>query len=170
MNNIMAAAALIASQIGAPLAVETPAVVVPVAAAKATPLPHAAASSRYVSASGTLSGSSYLTCSAPPNGSGWMNGSVNLTANMSVSGPNGLHGYVPVSGYVFLSGSCQNGSGFVSGSASVNGHGILYSRDGRRAGTVALNGSVFVSQFASEFVWINQYATVSGYFTADPAN
>ena len=56
----------------------------------------------------------------------------------------------------------------MSGSASVSGYGTLYARDGRRAGTVSMNGSVFVNQYVTQFVWINQYATVSGYFTADP--
>jgi hypothetical protein len=170
MTNIMAAAALIASQIGAPLPVSAPAVVVPVAVAKEAAPVRAAASSGYVSATGFLSGNGYLQCSAPRGGSGWMSGSVNLTAQMPVNGPDGAYGTVPVSGYVYLTGSCQNGSGFVSGSASVNGYGTLYTREGKRAGTVQLNGSVFVSQYASGFVWINQYATVSGYFSADPAN
>ena len=58
----------------------------------------------------------------------------------------------------------------MSGSASVSGYGTLYTREGKRAGTVQLNGSVFVNQYVSGFAWINQYANVSGYFTADPAN
>ena len=171
MTNIMAAAALIASQIGAPLPVNAPAVVVPVAVGKALPAPveRAASSSGYVSASGTLSGSGYMNCSAPRNGSGWMSGSVNLTAQLYVNGPDGSRGTVPVSGYVFLSGSCQNGSGFATGSASVTGYGTLYGNDGKRAGTVQMNGTVFVNQFVTQFAWINQYATVSGYFTADPS-
>jgi len=170
MTNIMAAAALIASQIGAPLPAGAPAVAVPVAVAKAVPAVSAAGSSGYVSATGTLSGSGFMQCNAPRNGSGWMSGWVNLSSQMSVNGPDGAHGTVPVSGTVYLTGSCQNGSGFVSGSASVSCYGTLYARDGKRAGSVQLNGNVFVNQFVSGFAWINQYANVSGYFTADPAN
>jgi hypothetical protein len=169
MTNIMAAAALIASQIGAPVPVAAPAVVVPVAVEAASPAPRTQASG-YVTATGMLSGSGYMQCSAPQNGSGWMNGSVNLSGQLPVNGPDGVHGSVPVSGYVFLSGSCSNGGGFASGSASVTGYGVLYNREGRRAGTVTLNGSIFVSQYVSQFAWINQYATVSGFFSADPAN
>ena len=68
MTNMLAAAALIASQMGAPLPADVPAVVVPAVTAKAAaPAPRSQASS-YVSASGTLSGSGYLHCSAPQNG------------------------------------------------------------------------------------------------------
>ena len=166
MTNMLAVAALIASQIGAPLPADAPAVIVPTAAATVVPAARAAAASGSVSATGNLSGSTSMQCN-----SGWMNGWVNLTAQMQVSGPDGTHGTVPVSGQVHLSGSCQNGSGgFVSGSASVSGYGTMYSREGRRAGTVRLNASVFINQHVSEFAWINQYATVHGYFTADPAN
>jgi hypothetical protein len=58
----------------------------------------------------------------------------------------------------------------VNGSASVYGSGTLYARDGRRAGTVRLDGTVFVNQYSSGYTYINQYATLSGYFTAAPAN
>ena len=173
MTNIMAAAALIASQIGAPLPQGVPAVEAPVAIsapALAAPAANVSVISSYVSASGNLSGNGYLHCSAPQNGSGWMSGSINLSAQMLVNGPDGARGTIPVSGYAYLTGSCQNGAGFVSGSVSVTGYGTLYSREGNRAGTVSLNGSVFVSQYASGFVWINQYATVSGYFTSASSN
>lgn len=170
MTNILATAALIASQIGAPLPADAPVVVVPVAVARQTAPSAPIAQSSYVSASGYLSGSAYMSCNAPQNSSGWMSGTVNLTAQMQVTGPDGARGTVPVSGYAFLSGSCQNGAGFVSGSASVRGVGTMYGRDGRRAGTVSLDGSVFVHQYVSGFAWINQYATLSGYFSADRPN
>lgn len=171
MTNIMAAAALIASQIGTPLPAGAPVATVPVASAKAvaTPGPRAAASGS-VSGTGMLSGSGYMRCNAPQNGSGWMSGGINLSAQMPIYGPDGAYGTIPVSGYVFLNGSCRNGSGFVSGSAQVTGYGALYARDGRRAGTVRLNGTVFVNQYVSEFAWINQFTTVTGWFTEDPQN
>ncbi|MDP3542852.1 MAG: hypothetical protein Q8T11_10355 [Elusimicrobiota bacterium] len=169
MTNIMAAAALIASQIGAPVAFDAAPVVVPPAKAvviSAAPRAGTLASG-YVSASGTVSGSGYLHCSAPQNGSGWMSGSVNLSGSLPVNGPDGARGSVPVSGHVYLTGSCQNGGGFVSGSAFLQGSGSLYGRDGRLAGTVRLDGSVFISQYASSsFLWVNQFTTLSGYFTA----
>ena len=75
MTNILAAAALIASQIGTPLPADAPAVAVPVAIAREVPATRAVASaSGYVSATGSLSGSGFMQCSAPQNGSGWMSG------------------------------------------------------------------------------------------------
>lgn len=165
MTNLLAVAAAIAMEIGAPPPIETPAVV-PLGSGSF----QSSAASGYISAWGTLTGSGFLSCSAPPNGngSGWMNGSINLTANMPVRGPDGVSGTVPVSGYVSLSGSCQNGAGSVSGSAMVNGYGTLYGRDGKRAGTARLAGTVFINQYvSSQYVWINQYASLTGRFDAD---
>ena len=99
-----------------------------------------------------------------------MSGLVYLTANMPVNSPAGVNGTVLVSGYVFLSGACRNGAGFVSGSALVAGGAPLYSRDGRRAGMVQLRGYISVNQYATPLVSISQYATLNGYFTANPAN
>jgi hypothetical protein len=168
--NLLAAAALIASQIGVSLPAEAPVVPAPAASLIGEGMPSRVASlaSGPVSASGTLSGSGFMHCNGGANGSGWMTGSVSLTSRMTVSGPDGVTATVPVSAYVFLSGSCLNGSGFVTGNASVTGSGPLYDRDGRRAGTVDLRGSVFINQHVAGFAWINQYATVTGYFTADP--
>ena len=79
-----------------------------------------------------------------------------------------MRGTVPVNGWVHLSGSCQNGGGFANGSASLNGWGTLYGRDGRRAGSVRLDGTVFVNQHVSgQHVFINQYANLSGWFTPE---
>ncbi len=169
MSNILAAATLIASQMGAPLPADAP-VVAPAAISKEVPGVRAAAASGYVFASGTLSGSGSLYCSPTSNDSGWLNGLVYLTAEMPVNAPDGVHGKVLVSGYVFLSGPCRKGAGFVSGSALIAGGAPLYSREGRRAGMVQLRGYVSVNQYATPFVSINQHATLNGYFTADPAN
>jgi hypothetical protein len=46
----------------------------------------------------------------------------------------------------------------------VSGYGTLYGSDGSSAGTIRLDGTVFVNQYVSgSYVWINQYATLSGY-------
>lgn len=161
------AAAVIALEIGAPLPEETPVVVVPDVSLQSV---QEAAASGYVSGFGYLSGSGFLFCSASPNsnGSGWMNGSMNLTADIPVYTPSGISGTIPVSGFISLSGSCQNGAGYVTGSATIGGYGILYGRDGKRAGTTRLSGTVFVNQYvSSQYVWINQYASLTGRFDAD---
>ncbi len=168
MTNITAVVALMAAQIGAPLPPETAPVVVPVVSSKLAPA-RATAVPSYITGSAFLQGSGYLSCSAPRGGSGSMSGSVDLRASVSVTGPNGESGIIPVSGYAFLNGMCQNGAGFVSGTAWVSGQGYLYGRDGKLAGTLRLNSPVSVNQYASSsFVFVSQYATLSGYL--EPAN
>jgi hypothetical protein len=171
MNKLLAAAALVAAEIGAPLPEAPVPVVVPaprVRAVAATPRAEAPVQSGYASGTGWLSGSAHLWCNEAPGGNGgWMSGSVHLRGDLSVNGPDGTRGTVPVSGFVHLTGSCRDGSGFVSGSAYFDGSGPLY-KDGRRAGVARLSGSVFVHQHANGFVWINQYASLSGRFDADP--
>lgn len=120
------------------------------------------------SGNGWVSGSAYMSCTAPNGGSGWMNGSVNLTGVIPVSGPDGVSGNIPVSGFAFLGGSCQDGQGFVSGSATVDGWGTLYGRDGKPAGTARVMGTVFINQYAfGSFLYVNQNASVTGSFTAN---
>ena len=155
-------AVAIAAEIGAgaPAAV-TPVVSVPVTAPLAPPRTNAV-SSGWASGSGWVMGNAFMNCSAPPNGSGWMNGNANLNGTIPVNGPDGTSGNISVSGFVWLSGSCSNNQGFVSGSTTLNGWGTLYGRDGKAAGTG------FVNQYVTgSFVFINQYASVSGNFTAN---
>ena len=175
MNELLAAAALMAAGIGAPVPSEAPAVVVPRAVAVAAPRTSVKpftvkGTSGWVNEQAHFTGSGFMHCSGGHNGSGWMNGSIHLNTTVYVRTADGT-GSVPMSGFVSLSGSCNNGSGYVSGNASVSGYGTIYGANGRRAGTVRLSGTVFVNQYVSgQHLWLNEYASVSGRYDADPTS
>jgi hypothetical protein len=169
-------AALIAAQLGAkvsaPEAIKTPAAA-PAARPAAVRLavsPAAVKTTALAGTSGSISG--YVNASG--NGSMMCNGSmmsgwINLTANVSVTTDDGANAQFPVSGNVYLSGSCQGNGGFVSGSAMMTGYGSLY-KAGRYVGTVNLSGNSFISQYVNApFAWINQSVYVSGYYTENAA-
>jgi len=160
-------AAVIAAELGTVLpAVTTPEVAVPATLPVKAPRT-AAAASGWANGFGWVTGNASMNCSAPPNGSGWMNGNANLNGSIPVNGPDGTSGNISVSGFVWLSGSCSNNQGFVSGSSMVDGWGTLYGRDGKPAGTARVSGTVFINEYAfGSFIWINQSVSVSGNFTA----
>jgi hypothetical protein len=139
----------------------------PVAPAAAAALAAASAASVKISAltggSGSISGYASATGNGSMNCNGsWMNGWANLTAYVSVTTEDGANAQFPVSGMAFLSGTCQNNVGFVSGSAMMNGSGSLY-KAGRYVGSVNLSGNAFINQYVNApFAWINQNVYLSG--------
>lgn len=158
-------AAAIAAPAGAPFAAA------PTPAKPASAAPGAVKIASLTGASGSVSGYASATgngtmnCSGGPAGSGWMSGWINLSAQVSVTTDDGASAQFPVSGTVFLSGSCQRGSGFVSGSAQLNGSGSLY-KAGRYAGTVSLSGNPFINQYVTgPFAWITQNVYLSGTYS-----
>lgn len=152
-------------------AVEAPRASAVVLRAEAAPAKTVAATSTLTApASGPLSGyinvtgNGSLMCSGGPRGSGWMNGWVNLSANVQVTTNDGASGYVYMTGSAFLSGSCQNGGGFVNGNALISGSGALY-KAGKYVGTASLSSNAFINQYVSGgFAWINQSVYVTGRF------
>jgi len=142
--------------------VETPRAVL----ASQTPARRSEPRSGSISAYVNVTGSGMLTCSSPRGG--WLSGWINLRSDVRVTTQDGASGIVPVTGMVYLSGSCQGSGGFVSGSTMISGSGALY-KDGRYAGTASLSGNAFINQYVSNFAWINQSVYVSGRFESAAA-
>ncbi len=96
---------------------------------------------------------------------GMRNGWINLRADVSVTTDDGGTAQFPVTGTVFLSGSCQGDSGFVNGNAMLNGSGPLY-KAGRYVGSASLSGNAFINQYVSgSFAWISQNVYLSGSYS-----
>ena len=165
-------ASALAQQLGgSPIAIPTAASIAtpaaaPVARAAAVPADASAAAvkiSALAGGSGSISGYASATGNGSMNcNGGWMNGWINLTAYVNVTTEDGANAQFPASGMAFLSGSCQNNGGFVSGNAMMNGSGSLY-KAGRYVGAVNLSGSAFINQYVNApFAWINQNVYLSG--------
>src|SRR6185503_9479887 len=109
-------ASSIAAQLGvklpAPQAVATPASAPAARKAAAVKLSTLTGGSGSISGYVNVSGNGSMMCNGTMI-SGW----VNLTANVSVTTDDGANAQFPVTGNVFLNGTCQGNGGFVSGSA-----------------------------------------------------
>lgn len=168
-------AASIAAQLGVSVSAAPATIAAPpaqAAAAAAKPAAPAAVkiaallgASGSVSGYATASGNGSMNCSGGPRGGGMMSGWINLRADVSVTTDDGANAQVPVTGTVYLSGSCQNGGGFVNGNAMMNGSGSLY-KAGRYVGTVSLSGNSFINQYVNgPFAWISQSVYLSGSYS-----
>jgi hypothetical protein len=170
-------AAAIAAQLGAPVAV-SPAAEIASPAAKPAPADPKAPSvaapikiSSLAGSSGSISGNVSVSGNGPMNClGGRMSAWINLRADVSVTTDDGATAQFPVTGTVYLSGSCQRGSGgFVNGNVQLNGSGSLV-KAGRSVGTVSLSGNAFINQYVTgTFAWINQNVSLSGSYSESAA-
>jgi hypothetical protein len=170
-------AVAIAAQLGAPIsappaaAIDSPAARPAAASAKAVVVAAPTAKlSLLTGSSGSISGDAAASGSGPINCvGGRMSAWINLRADVSVTTDDGAAAQFPVRGTVFLSGSCQRGAGFASGSAQLNGSGPLI-KAGRSVGTASLSGSAFINQYVTgSFIWVNQNVSLSGSYSETAA-
>lgn len=104
-----------------------------------------------------VSGGNMLFCSG-----GWFNGSVHLRGSVAVRTKSGATGNIPVDGTYFAQGSCRQGSGYLSGGATVDGAGTLY-KDGRPVGSARVSGRLSFSRYVSgSYLQIDENVFFSG--------
>ena len=150
-------ASAVAAQLGASVAAPD---------SSAIAVPDAQTAGEYLSLAGAF-GSISIDAQAKGNGplrcsGGRWNGWIALSAQVAVAADDGASAQFPVTGTVYLTGSCQHGTGFANGSAMMSGSSALY-KDGRQVGTVSLSGRALINQYVNlSYAWISQSVSLSG--------